>query len=581
MKREHITAAVMSVAASLVWAGLASAQVAPLEGYADDTPNNNIPTSTMNTERGGTLKSADPRPIPGTDPRAGQSDAEARRRASREGRSAETATYRPAPTNYDNDSRRVVVPAPIVVTPSQARSSMQNDAYASDGVDYRYIKPADPAVVNPDSRHNGGVDRVLASDRYLKNHPDVTGPFVPSQAAGRPAPSDELAVKRDYSTHPLDSTRDPAFRRPGVAGQDTAAPFEQNAQPAGGRVAPETLRTPSEGATPGSSGDNSALDRNNRNAAPNAAPSTEASQNDATLDLPGIRTSLSGFVDAALGGAGSGNWVDMIARSDRERLGSAGTSADEELTRLSTELRDTWRTKYGTEIRGNNTTIAVADGFRIVSPGMLDARPNEARLAGERAAPNTQGQEPQPQQPQPRMRTEASGSGGDRAVVIIPVAAICVDLGASPRGAGPATPDVNAGAADRARGALAEGAGTAVEKAGEADNRVGPDGNRLGNDLNRAGDTMQQQGRQLQDRGDDKARAHGGKYATVAERRVRLVREDGQWRIDLPDAKDGPAFRRELTDNLRALSARKEQWPADQADAYRMLAAHVLGAAAE
>lgn len=93
------------------------------------------------------------------------------------------------------------------------------------GVDSRFIKPADPAVVNPDVRSNGGVDRVLAEDMALRGQQRYIGPVT------------NEPVVRDVSNHPIDSLNDPAFRNPQI-------PAEQFARPAAAREGPAMVVPP-------------------------------------------------------------------------------------------------------------------------------------------------------------------------------------------------------------------------------------------------------------------------------------------------------------------------------------------------
>jgi len=59
---------------------------------------------------------------------------------------------------------------------------------------------------------------------------------------------------------------------------------------------------------------------------------------------------------------------------------------------------------------------------------------------------------------------------------------------------------------------------------------------------------------------------------------VKLVANDNgrEWKIDLPDPLDAKRLDQNLSRHLDMILAQKEQWPADQNEAYRLVASHVL-----
>ena len=104
-----------------------------------------------------------------------------------------------------------------------------------DGLDHRFLKPADPAVVTPDHKMNAGIDRTLAQDKNL---------YGRDQRMGEYRASDELALK-DISNHPIDSLNDPAYKGP-VIDESTL----YRAQPASERIEPDTYVAPAPVAEP-------------------------------------------------------------------------------------------------------------------------------------------------------------------------------------------------------------------------------------------------------------------------------------------------------------------------------------------
>ena len=50
----------------------------------------------------------------------------------------------------------------------------------------------------------------------------------------------------------------------------------------------------------------------------------------------------------------------------------------------------------------------------------------------------------------------------------------------------------------------------------------------------------------------------------------------GTWKIDIPDSVDGPKLQANLERELTAVKNMKDQWPADQNDAYRLVGHHIL-----
>lgn len=198
-----------AVAAAVIGLGSTAAMAQQeLPGYFDDQKQNRIPPSPDHPQRGGTLKPADPRPNPGQDRNSTDN--------SQLNQGSTTTT-----------ERRVVTTPPVVQQAPMTtnNTTVQGNSYMQDGVDTRFIKPADPAKVNPDVNANGGANRVLAEDRAI-NGQGYTGRVVGGE------------VVRDVSNHPIDSLNDPRFRNPVI-------PADQfNAMPASGRESPTVIVPP-------------------------------------------------------------------------------------------------------------------------------------------------------------------------------------------------------------------------------------------------------------------------------------------------------------------------------------------------
>lgn len=228
---------------SLGFAGTAMAQF-------DDTPFNGIAPSASNNQRGGGFKPADPRPYPGapvrnynTNPltaegaKTAQYQAEQRDAAASENRMNNTfPQYDTDRTTYIDRSAVTasdrMEPTPVVVQqPWVERSDAQEAVIASDGVDNRFLKPADPAVVMPDTKSNAGMDRTLAQDNVIRN----SGQGIRDYSIDH----DELAY-RDVSNHPIDSLNDPAFKGPVVA----ESTWDSNARPASEVITPDAYVAP-------------------------------------------------------------------------------------------------------------------------------------------------------------------------------------------------------------------------------------------------------------------------------------------------------------------------------------------------
>lgn len=193
-----------AVAAAVIGIGASAAQAqTELPGYFDDKPNNNIKPAPDHPQRGGTIKPPDPRPEPG--------------------RSSDTSGGVRSQQGTIETSREVrVVTPPVntapVTTPPMTTNNTNN--YMQNGIDTRFLKPADPAKVNPDTQANAGVNRVLAEDRAINGQGYV----------GRTTNGE---VVKDVSNNPIDSLNDPRFKNPVI-------PADQmlQAQPASERMAP-------------------------------------------------------------------------------------------------------------------------------------------------------------------------------------------------------------------------------------------------------------------------------------------------------------------------------------------------------
>lgn len=732
MSNRTLYSAVAGVALSLTTA--ISAQVAPLDRYGDDNPYNRVEPSTINPERGGTLKPADPRPTPGTIPNGPRTSRDVRA-YERARESSYRPDYRPADTsNYDRASLASDRQAPMEtrsVNPVPGDTSSQravDNNMTEQGVDYRFIKPADPAVLEPDVKFNGGVDRTLAEDRNLGSLTNQDSVVV--------APNLKVG---DMSTTPIDSQTDPRFRQPVLEqpeaqlANDRQSPatqpsineeremvtppaiepvpvpqgqgWEKNIPaPSKGERAPGAIlnernplpvENPTREVTPNtinpnqvntasggnpdpmavphagnvtmqelqsSSGSSANMNSTGtvtepQNTGPNgqvqspqaepAAPrqgndinrslnnetqkplstepkSGEIQSNAADLDLPAIRKTLSDFVEKTVGMGGVASAEEHFIRSDRTRIATgAGT---DELDRQVAQFRTNWREKYNSDIGSSNSAMALADGFRIITPS------DEAQLAGQRQGPSVYNRSDavkpgdQSAQRTDLQKTDGAGKRQDQssavnpnesstgnqvndrdpankdrpntsnqpnrrdvvdensapgraearsksqmlagetdALVIIPIAAICVDHGAHVNGK-----DVN-------KADVTRNAGKALDKSGEQVNKVGENGNRVGDALQDKGDELKDRAGKMSE--ENKHDGHKGKFNTIADRQLRLTREDNNWRIDLPDTVNGDEFRAELARNLKALNSMKDQWPADQTEGYRMVAAHVLAAA--
>lgn len=65
--------------------------------------------------------------------------------------------------------------------------------------------------------------------------------------------------------------------------------------------------------------------------------------------------------------------------------------------------------------------------------------------------------------------------------------------------------------------------------------------------------------------------------AGQADIQVPLIHEmPDSWRIDVPDSVDGPKLKDNVVAHLNALTAMKDQWPADANEAYRIVGTHML-----
>ncbi len=62
----------------------------------------------------------------------------------------------------------------------------------------------------------------------------------------------------------------------------------------------------------------------------------------------------------------------------------------------------------------------------------------------------------------------------------------------------------------------------------------------------------------------------------MAELKVPLIFESGNWRINVPNNEDTSALRQNLVDHLSAVSSNRARWPKDEDAAYRMVTRHVL-----
>lgn len=116
-------------------------------------------------------------------------------------------------------------PAPVVEQRTVVAQPAADTTTYNNGIDNRFLKPADPAVVTPDYKMNAGVDRTLAQDKNVY---------------GRNYRMDEYRVNdqtamRDISNHPIDSLNDPRFKGPAIP--DDAL---TQAQPASERMTPDT-----------------------------------------------------------------------------------------------------------------------------------------------------------------------------------------------------------------------------------------------------------------------------------------------------------------------------------------------------
>jgi hypothetical protein len=73
--------------------------------------------------------------------------------------------------------------------------------------------------------------------------------------------------------------------------------------------------------------------------------------------------------------------------------------------------------------------------------------------------------------------------------------------------------------------------------------------------------------------------ADGAAAGAMGDLQVPLIHElPDSWRIDVPDSVDGPKLKSNLIAHLNAVTAMKDQWPADPNEAYRVVSIHMLKA---
>ena len=232
-----------------------------------------------------------------------------------------------------------------------------------------------------------------------------------------------------------------------------------------------------------------------------------------------IRGTLASATEAALTKGQLRSVVQRLTESDQARLMEFARQDDPELDGRIDQFQRDWRERYGQDFR-------IGDRSTVFDASMV------AMTRGAHASTDAAQQPPAEQQHQEAAQPAAA--------VEPPTAAATGDAEAGPVGTAGAVPPASDGLQHSQTPQPAE------TTARDASDRVIV--------------TL--------------PAAHG--LPAVAVPVINEGRVLDGWRIDAPDAVDGPKLRENLLTQLTVANERKDQWPADVNEAYRMVSHHVM-----
>ena len=256
-----------------------------------------------------------------------------------------------------------------------------------------------------------------------------------------------------------------------------------------------------------------------------------------------VAKTLSKASQAVLGDKGIEKLSEKLSRADRERIGDL-SQQQQQLQQSAQQLRQAYKDRYQQEL----DLVASADQVFTSSFIMIGGAEDQARQASERLAPD-------------------SGLTGP------PAAGTGQDAARQPGAVGAGTGH------DAARDPGAVGAGTGA---------VGTDTAQTDPARTDPARTDPAAADRFTDRAQPAAATEGERMqVTIPGRQgmqqatIALVREEGSWKIDVPDNLDANQLTQRLNQHLQQAAQQKDQWPQDSTQAQQAIAHHVLMAFAQ
>ena len=376
-------------------------------------------------------------------------------------------------------------------------------------------------------------------------------------------------------------------------------------------VPPDTQRkTGATGTDTNRAGMNPAADGMNRS--DQAKMNYDKSAASMAPDAEGIRNVLSQLPEASLTVGGFDDLVERFVDADRNRMGRDGFAEKDqpELDRLAKSLGDAWKAKYNQAFDMDEEKVFAA-GFATIKQSEIGRQGmSGSDQMGDRSAQTSQKLDPSGNT-NTRTDTAAdtgaevttkrdgtmSGPTGTQGGVDMTAAADQQRRNETDRTAAPGT-----GAPDRTTGADASRAATDMDgnrsvvtgqvAPDAASGRTAAESTRTGlntpspvagnNATGGAVGNTGTDGNTAADRNTDDVGRNIAVVTLVAshglpELKVNMIHEaPGVWKIDVPDAVDGPRLQQNLIAHLNACLKMQSEWPADVNDAYRAVSHHVL-----
>jgi hypothetical protein len=286
----------------------------------------------------------------------------------------------------------------------------------------------------------------------------------------------------------------------------------------------------------------SSSDQNSGGASAGLSGSRSGAMSDvAQADRDQINRTLAQCVKAAVQPNKFNDLVNCLAKADRDRI-QAQKPDTNQLDQSTKALGDAWKSKFGQDFDITDEKQPFA-AFMIMNGESAEARTAGATMGPGASAGSTYG------------GTSSSGTGTSGA-------SAGTSSGTSNSGAG-----ASAGISGTGAGASA---GISSNGTSGTSGAAGTSGGAY------SGTSGQGQAQQASAQEGQKAHVMVPASHGLPEVTVNLVKEGGDWKIDIPDSIDANQLSQNLQTQLQQAQSMQSRWPADQNRAQAALAHHVL-----